>query len=223
MLDAVRLRTLPVRVPQELVSVKFQESALRSGWGSSRSAELTYPLWNEIRKRQQAFSGMVALSAARFNLASGGEVRYAEGLYVSGGFFEVFGVPPLLGRTFTEADDPPACQSPGAVISRSFWQREFGADPGVVDRSVRLDGRAFPIIGVTPASFLGVEVEFRYDVAVPLCADSLLAPSPLEITRRIPRRDAWWLSVMGRLKTGLDRPPGRHSFERLTPSSPFMK
>lgn len=109
------------------------------------------------------------------------------------------------------------------MISHSFWQGEFGADPGVVDRSVRLDGRAFPIIGVTPASFLGVEVEFRYDVAVPLCADSLLAPSPLEITRRIPRRDAWWLSVMGRLKTGLDRPPGRHSFERLTPSSPFMK
>jgi len=112
MLDAVRLRTLPVRVPQELVSVKFQESALRSGWGSSRSAELTYPLWNEIRKRQQAFSGMVALSAARFNLASGGEVRYAEGLYVSGGFFEVFGVPPLLGRTFTEADDPPPASLP---------------------------------------------------------------------------------------------------------------
>ncbi len=200
LVDAVRLRTLPVRAPQELVSVAFQRGAVRDGWSSTRSAELTYPLWDEIRKRQQAFSGMVAWSATRFNLASGGEARQAQGLYVNGGFFEVLGIPPILGRTFTEADDQPACQSAGAVISHSFWEREFGADPRVVGRTVRLDGRAFPIIGVTPASFFGVEVGSRYDIAVPLCADSAL--EPLEIMRRIPRRDAWWLSVMGRLKPG---------------------
>src|SRR5579871_5965823 len=104
LVDAVRLRTLPVRAPQELVSVAFQRGAVRDGWSSTRSAELTYPLWDEIRKRQQAFSGMVAWSATRFNLASGGEARQAQGLYVNGGFFEVLGIPPILGRTFTEAD-----------------------------------------------------------------------------------------------------------------------
>ncbi len=160
---------------------------------------------------------MVAWSAVRFNLASGGEVRYAEGLYVSGGFFEVLGVPPVLGSTFTQTDDQPACQSPGAVISSSFWRREFAADPGVVGRTVMLNGRVFPILGVTPASFFGVEVGSRYDVAVPLCADSLLAPSPLEIMRRIPRRDAWWLSLMGRLKPGWTAQQANAQFQVLSP------
>ena len=218
LVDAVRLRTLPVRAPQELVSVAFQQGAMRNGWGSSRSAELTYPLWDEIRKRQQTFSGTIAWSAARFNLASGGVARYAEGLYVSGGFFQVLGVPPVLGRTFTEADDQPACESPGAVISNSFWQREFGADQQVVGRSVMLNGRAFPILGVTPASFFGVEVGSRYDVAVPLCADSLLALAPLEIMRRIPRRDAWWLSVIGRLQPGSTAQQANAQFQVLSPS-----
>jgi predicted permease len=215
LVDAVRLRSLPVRAPQELVSVDFQPGAMRSGWSSTRSAALTYPLWDEIRKRQQVFSGMVAWSEAQFNLASGGEARYAQGLYVSGGFFEVLGVPAVVGRTFTEADDPPTCPSPGAVISHSFWQREFGADPRVVGRTVRLDGRAFPIVGITPASFFGVEVGSRFDVAIPLCADSLLAP--LEIMRRIPRRDAWWLSVMGRLKPGWTVRQAQAEFQVLAP------
>ena len=72
LVDAVRLRSLPVRAPQELVSVDFQPGAMRSGWSSTRSAALTYPLWDEIRKRQLVFSGMVAWSAAQFNLASSG-------------------------------------------------------------------------------------------------------------------------------------------------------
>ena len=58
-----------------------------------------------------------------------------------------------------------------AVISHAFWQREFGGDPGVLGRTVSLDGYVVPVIGVTPASFFGVEVGSRYDVAVPLCAD----------------------------------------------------
>ena len=206
---------MPVSAPQELVSVDFQPGAMSSGWSSTRSAALTYPLWDEIRKRQQVFSGMVAWSEAQFNLASGGEARYAQGLYVSGGFFDVLGVPAVVGRTFTEADDPPTCPSPGAVISHSFWQREFGADPRVVGRTVRLDGRAFPIVGITPASFFGVEVGSRFDVAIPLCADSLLAP--LEIMRRIPRRDAWWLSVMGRLQPGWTVRQAQAEFQVLAP------
>jgi putative ABC transport system permease protein len=216
LVDAVRLRTLPVRAPQELVSIEFQPGAMRSGWSSTRSPSLTYPLWDEIRKRQQAFVGMVAWSAAQFNLAVGGEARYAQGLYVSGGFFQVLGVPSILGRTFTEGDDQPACASPGAVISHSFWQREFAADPAVVGRAVRLDGRVFPIIGVTPARFFGVAVGSRYDVAIPLCADSLLAP--MDIMRRIPRRDAWWLALMGRLKPGLTAQQAQAEFRALSPT-----
>jgi hypothetical protein len=104
-----------------------------------------------------------------------------------------------MGRTFTPQDDLPGCGSPGAVISYAFWQRELGGDPGALGRSVRLDGRPFAILGVTSPSFFGVEVGNRYDVALPVCADPLLAEDG---KGRIPRRGAWWLSAMGRLKPG---------------------
>jgi len=199
LVNAVRLRTLPVANPQELAYIDFPPRSMRSGNFSRRSARLTFALWEEIRKQQQAFSGTMAWSARRFNLAPGGEARYAEGLYVSADFFRVLGVPPFLGRTFTAEDDTPACGAPGAVISYAFWQREFSGDPNVTSRAVTLDGRPFPIFGVMPASFFGVEVGNRYDVAIPLCADKLLAADGEG--RRVSRR-SWWLSAMGRLKPG---------------------
>ena len=158
LIDAVRLRTLPLRAPEELVSVELAKNSMRSGWSSTRSARLTYGLWEQIRSRQQVFSGVAAWSATRFNLARGGEARYAEGLYVSGDFFETLGVAAMVGRGITATDDRPACAAPSAVISYSFWQREFAGDPNVLTRRISLDGRPFPIIGVTPAAFFGVEV-----------------------------------------------------------------
>jgi len=129
LIDALRLRTLPIRAPEELVSVELAKNSMHSGWSSTRSARLTYGLWERIRSRQQVFSAAAAWSATRFNLARGGEARYAEGLYVSGDFFETLGVAAVVGRVFTVADDRPACAAPGAVISYAFWQREFAGDP----------------------------------------------------------------------------------------------
>jgi putative ABC transport system permease protein len=199
LLDAVRLRTLPVENPQELANIDFAPRSMRSGWFSTRSARLTYTQWDLIRAQQQAFSGTLAFSATRFNLATGGESRYAEGTYVSGDFFRVLGVQPILGRAFTPEDDRIGCGSPGVVVSYGFWQRELGGDPDVLGRSITLDGRPFPVLGVTGPGFFGVEVGNRYDVAAPLCADALLAE---EGNSRIPNRHAWWLSMMGRLKPG---------------------
>lgn len=198
LVNAIRLTMLPVRNPQELVSIDFEKGSARAGWWSSRSATMTYKQWEQIRQQQQAFTGVLAWSAARFNLANGGEPRFAEGLYVSGDFFRHLGVVPLLGRTLTTQDDNQTC-NPGAVISHAFWQREFGGDPGILTRTVSLDGHSIPVIGVTPPSFFGVEVGNRYEVAIPLCADQLLAEDK---KGRIPVPAAWWLSMMGRLKPG---------------------
>ncbi|HTB15322.1 MAG TPA: ABC transporter permease [Bryobacteraceae bacterium] len=199
LIDAVRLRTLPVEKPQELAYIELSKDSQRSGWYSTRSARLTHALWEQIHQRSEAFSGTMAWSATQFNLAPGGEVRFAQGLYVSGDFFSVLGTPALLGRTIKAEDDQPGCGSPGAVISYSFWQREFGGEAGVLGRIVKLDGHPFPIVGVTPAGFFGVEVGHRYDVAVPICADPMFSDDG---KGRIPFRHAWWLSAMGRLKPG---------------------
>ncbi len=91
-MNAIRLKMLPVQNPQELVSIDFEKGSARAGWWSSRSARMTYAQWEQIRAQQQAFTGVLAWSAARFNLANGGEPRFAEGLYVSGDFFRQLGV-----------------------------------------------------------------------------------------------------------------------------------
>jgi predicted permease len=215
LVDAVRLRTLPVQDPQDLVYINFAPNNSRSGWWSSRSATFTHGHWQQIQSRQQAFTGVLAWSAARFNLAQGGEVRYAEGLYVSADFFRHLGVAPVVGRTFTAEDDTPACNNPGAVISYAFWQREFGGESAALGRTVTLDGHPFPVIGVTPESFFGVEVGNRYEVAIPLCADQLLAEDKTRI--RAPLPTAWWLSMMGRLKPGWSVDRANAHLQALSP------
>jgi predicted permease len=199
LVDAIRLKSLPVQNPRELVYIDFEKNSMRAGWFSTRSARLTYAQWDQIRSQQQAFTGVPAWSAQRFNLSQGGEARWAEGLYVSGDFFTVLGVNPILGRIFTAADDTPACGNPGAVLSYGFWQREFASDPAVVGRVVSLNNHRFPVIGVTPAAFFGVEVGNRYDVAIPLCADPLFSDDQ---KGRAPLLHGYWLSAMGRLKPG---------------------
>ncbi len=199
LINAIRLRPLPVANPQELGYLDYAEHSMRSGWWSTRSATFTSVNWDSIRRNQQAFSDVIAWSAKQFNLAAEGKARYAEGLFVSGDFFRVLGARAAVGRVFTKEDDQPGCGSPAAVISYPFWQSEFAQDPAITSRTVRLDGRLFPIIGVTAPEFFGVEIGHRFEVAVPLCSDPMFwEPGK----GHIPSRTAWWLSIMGRLKPG---------------------
>ena len=193
LVDAVRLRSLPVKNPEQLVTIDFAKNSSRSGSWSTRSARFTSVLWDQLHALTEPFSGMIAWSATRFNLAQGGEARYAEGQYVSGDFFPVLGVPPAIGRSLTPGDDQEGCSTPGAVLSYAFWQREMAGDERALGKDLLLDGSRFTVIGVMPPQFFGVEVGNRFDVAVPLCADQ---------RKRAKSRTQWWLSAMGRLRPG---------------------
>lgn len=198
LVNAIRLKLLPVKHPEQLAVVDWNKDSARGGSWSTRSANFTYTQWDVLRAQQKAFSDMIAWSASGFDLTSGGEPRFAEGLYVSGTFFPALGVGAELGRTLGASDDSAACNA-AAVISDAFWHREFGGDPHVLGRKLTLDGYPVSVIGVTPPSFFGVEVGHRYDVAIPLCADRLISE---DHKGRIPGRADWWLSIMGRLKPG---------------------
>jgi len=197
LLDAVRLRTLPVARPQDLAEVRIPQGEARSGSFMSNRPLLTNPLWDQIRDQQQGFAGIFAWSQTGFDLAEGGESRAARGLWVSGEYFTTLGVAAEAGRVFTADDDRPGC-APRAVISHAFWQREFGGDRSVIGRTVVLDGHAFDIIGVTPASFFGVEVGRAFEVAVPLCSEPIISGAQTLLARR----DTWFLAAIGRLKPG---------------------
>jgi hypothetical protein len=204
LLDAVRLRTLPVANPQELVEVEIgPNQKCCSGNFSSRRSNFTYALWDQLRTRQQAFSGLFAWSAHRFNTAAGGEVRNVEGLYASGDFFRTLGVVPALGRLYSASDDRPGCGSPGVVLGHSYWQREYGSQASAISRRILLDGKPFEIIGVAQTGFFGVEVGRSFDVAIPVCTEPLINGEAAHTSKR----HHWWLAVIGRLKPGLDRRP----------------
>jgi predicted permease len=198
LLDAVRLRTLPVKNPQEIARISIDHRGGASGDFTSRYSDLTYPMWVEIHAQQQGFSSLFAWSPTQFNIAPSGEVHNVQGMWVSGEFFQTLGLQPALGRFLNPADDTPGCSPGGAVISYSFWQREFGGDPSVIGRALTLSRRSFEIVGVTAADFYGVEVGRNFDVAVPLCAE----PAIMGEDSQMKSRSGWWLASLGRLKPG---------------------
>jgi putative ABC transport system permease protein len=202
LVDAVRLRTLPVKNPQELVRVTIDHRHSASGTFSTRYADLTYAMWQEIRARQRGLSKIFAWAPNTLDVSRGGEARYIQGLYVSGEFFETLGVRAAAGRLIGASDDQMPCTSAGAVLSYAFWQREYGGDPKTVGGKISVKSHSLPIIGVSEAGFYGVEVGHSYDIALPLCADAIINSGNSYAEGRLENRSAWWLSVMGRLKPG---------------------
>src|SRR5215203_5652160 len=192
--NAVMLRALPVKNPQQLVQV--MTGPVRTSWSN--------PLWEQLRGRdRQIFDGAFAYSTQRFNLARGGEVKPAAGIIASGEFFDVLGVPAILGRPFGTENDVRQGDGVGrrqvAVISYAFWQREYGGAADVIGKPVTLDLVPFTIIGVTGPEFTGVDQGSLYDVAIPLAAEPPMR-GPGE--SRMDARTSWWMRVIARLKEG---------------------
>jgi putative ABC transport system permease protein len=199
LLDAMRLRTLPVKNPERLVRIQLADPTGRRGSQASwYSFALTNPLWEQIRDHQHVFSDVLAWANFDFNLAPAGEKRPAQGLFVSGDFFRVLGLQPTLGRVLTAADDHRGCGLPGADISYALWQRDFGGDRSVVGRKLTIDRHPVEIIGVTPAGFSGLEIGRSFDVALPICSQAVLGGE----FNWLDAGTVWWLTVMGRLKPG---------------------
>jgi predicted permease len=187
LVDGVLLKSLPVREPQRLILLDD------GSW--------TNPIWEQIRARQLEISdGAAAWGDVRFDLSRAGATEFVEGLWTSGNFFDVLGVPAVLGRTFTMADDDRGGgpDGPVAVISYAFWQRRFGGEASVIGRTLTLDRVAFTIVGVTPPSFLGPSQGRSFDVAVPIGTQAIVQGPG----NGLDARSTWWLSIMARLKPG---------------------
>jgi putative ABC transport system permease protein len=214
LISAIRLRSIPVKDPQELGTVRIADRHWGSGQFSSQYSQLTFAMWQEIRKGQEGFAEIAAFSDRRFNLSTGGEVRYARAIQVTGDFFHVLGVNPLIGRLLGPSDDQPGCGISGVDISYAFWQRNFGGDPSILGRRLTLDGNSFEVIGVTPPAFKGISIGDSFDVAVPLCAEPVLSPR----NNRLTIRHAWWLATIGRLKRGWTITRAAAQINAITPA-----
>jgi putative ABC transport system permease protein len=208
LINTVMLRSLPVEKPRELMLVRMQTPKS----GSETRATFTNPLWEQLRDRQDVFASAFAWSDTRFNLAASGEARYASGIWASGDFFQTLGIRPRLGRLFSAADDRRGC-SGVAVLSYGYWQERFAGDRAVLGQIINLDKHGFPIVGVTPPGFYGVNIGEKFDVALPICATALFDAKQ----ERIVERSWWWLNVIGRRKPGISAAQLQARLKLLSP------
>jgi predicted permease len=195
LLDALRLRSLPVPRPHELVEVVVDGG--NRGYGVSRGFQvnLTNPLWEELRRHQQAFSGIFAWGQDDMPVGRADEARTRRGLWVSGEMFGVLGIAPYRGRLLGPLDDRRGCAPGGVVVSHEFWQRELGGTDAAVGSRLEIGEKQFQIVGVTPPTFTGLEVGQTFDLALPICAAAFWGDA-------LDQRHNWWLIGMGRLKSG---------------------
>jgi putative ABC transport system permease protein len=196
LIDTVMLRMLPVENPEELTQVRIRDPR-----SPNDEAEPTFtnPLWEELRNRQDFYSGIFAWSLTQFDLAQGGAVHDVNGMFTSGEYFSTLGIRPAAGRLITGDDDKRGC--PGVVVlSYGFWQDHFGGAQSAVGSTLSLDNQIFNVIGVSAPGFFGLEVGNKFDVAIPVCAAEIF-DGPKS---RLDRRSWWWLHVAGRSKPGVD-------------------
>jgi predicted permease len=204
LINAVMLRNLPVRHPEELLQVTA---------GGTGGGYFSNPVWEQIRDRQDAFSGILAYCRWAFNLASGGEARNVNGEYVSGQFFDTLGVPAVFGRTFTREDDRRGCVG-RAVLTYGFWQREYGGQSDLLGKTIAIDRHAFEIVGVAARGFTGTEVGASLDVMVPLCAEKILHGDTTLLDADPAGR---WLRILGRPSRGTSASQASARLRALSP------
>ena len=205
-LNAVLLRPLPVAEPHQLVQIRM----------AGTDDELNTPLWEQVRAHQTAFSGVLAYAADRFALRGGGEREFAQGLWVSGSFFRVLGVPAASGRTMTEDDDRwgGGDAGPVAVISDRFWRRRYSGDPAAIGSTIHLNRQPFTIIGVAPAWFEGLDIERPFDVAIPIGCRPVLDPG----AKAADEHQHWWLRILGRMPPGLSLEQADERMRAIAPA-----
>jgi predicted permease len=206
--NAIFLRWLPVRNPQELVVLARNPTRPVTAFN--------YPDYRYLRDHSQAYTGLIAFSGGSRPVSFGIPGRTADSSLValgqvSGNYFDVLGVTPAIGRLFNPADNETEGAHPFAVLSHGFWKRAFGGNTAVVGSDIFLNGARFQVIGVSRDGFTGASVGVSPDVFVPIVMYRAFSPTAV----RWNTRNSWWLTVMGRLRTGVTRAAAEAEFAVL--------
>ncbi len=191
LLDKVLIRPLPVERPDQLVT--FVEDA------GGAPAIFSYPLYAELRDRNEVLSGLAAYWQRPFSLSDGNQSERVTGQVVTGNYFDVLGVRPALGRFFLLEEDRTPGTHPVVVISHGLWRRRFGADPAVIGKTLSLNAYRYTVVGVAPSEFTGTTRGTANDVYVPIMMHAQVSGCSLD------NRNCGWLSLIGRLKPSVSR------------------
>jgi len=192
LVNAVLLRPLPFRSPEQLVLIK--ESLPRLGWVDLSTAAGEFL---DYRERNQVFEGMAGFTDQSFNLTGQGEPERVQAARVSASLFPLLGVQPSQGRVFTQEEDE-AGSTNVVILSHGLWQRHFGSDPSVVGKLIRLDDKPYAVIGLMPVGF-----QFPYAWTTFSKPAELWIPLALTDQEKKIRASDFQYGAIGRLKPGV--------------------
>jgi predicted permease len=207
LIDAVMLRWLPVREPQELAQVIVQRS------GAEPLESFSYPLVRTLAEHREIFSSLCGFSSTRLAVGQGDSVESTTGAWVSGGYYATLGLQPAAGRLLGESDDRPGAV-PAAVITDGYWQRKFGRSPEAIGRQMIVEGRSVTIVGVSPAGFSGANVGDTADVTLALGVVPQIRPD----WESFLDAGARWLRVLARPQPGMSRNQAKARLAVIWPS-----
>ena len=214
LIDAVMLRSMPVKDPQHLVvfTWKAKTEPKYHGYGNDgdcgssgdgSGCSFSNPLYETMRAQTAAFSGLTAFAGPmRLDISGNGPASMARGELISGDFFSTMGVNTIVGRPIGPSDDMNG-SAPVIVLSYSYWKSAFGGDRSAVGRTVRLNNVPFAIIGVADPNFTNLAPGKSQDFFLPLSAMREVKVAWFGNQSALDDPYTWWLVMMGRLKPGV--------------------
>jgi predicted permease len=198
------LRPIAAPDPQTLVNLAApgpKPGSTSCGSAGDCTHVFSYPMFRDLERAQDAFTGIAAHMLFSANFSVRGETTNGQGLFVSGSYFPVLGLPPALGRLFTPADDRTIGEPRTAVLGHAFWQRQFGASAGAIGQTLVVNGQTMTIVGVAPPGFTGTTTLLgnHPQVFVPITLRRLLQPT----FDGFENRRQYWAYLFARLKPGV--------------------
>jgi predicted permease len=206
-LDAVLLRSLPIKDPQQLVAFSWSSNGRPknhgfSGYGDCihETCSFSVPFFHTIEAQAKEFSGMAAFAGPiNVDISGNGAASIVGGTYVSGDFFSTLGVNMFIGRPLTPSDDVSSAP-PAIVLSFAYWVRAFGSDPSAVGRTVQLDNTTATIVGVADSRFTNLTPGKPQDFFMPFSLADRVRGEWWGHQERLSDEGEWWVVMLGRLK-----------------------
>jgi len=208
LVNALLLRSLPVREPQQLVELSVSRP-------DGKGIPLSYPMFREVDRGQHVFSDLIGWASATFSVEVDGVGSQNKILAVTGNYYSGLGVVPLVGRLLTPKDVDPhsGATSQVAVIGYQFWQRHLANASDIVGKQIRIEGASFTIIGVTRKWFTGMTPGEPPDITVPITT----YPAIQSRTFSLESKSILWVFVTGRLKPGVNIVQARSQLRSFWP------
>ena len=173
-------------------------AVMLSRTNSGRGLGLSLPDYRYIREHDQAFTDLAASSMVFASVGEGADAERIIAELVTGNYFGALGVGAQLGRVLQPTDDVAPGQHPVAVIGDGLWRRTFGADPGIVGRTIHLNGQPLTVVGVADPEFRGTIVSMVVDVFAPIMMQPQVFPPD-----RLEQRNAMMMMTLGHLRPGV--------------------